>query len=235
MQHQPLGEAVNWQGARPPQRQILGRGRFCRLEPLDAAGHAAQLYEAQSLDAEGRNWTYLPHPPPTSPEDYLARLTTQQLSTDPLFFSVLDQADQAVGTASYLRIQPEAGSIEVGYIHFTPKMQRGPLSSEAMFLMMAHAFDELGYRRYEWKCDSLNAPSRAAALRLGFTFEGIFRQDRVVKGRNRDTAWYSILDKEWPELKIAFQTWLSPANFDPAGRQRRSLSQCRNIPPSQAW
>ena len=131
---------------------------------------------------------YLPHPPPACREEYLARLTTQQRSADPLFFTVIDNSNQAVGTASYLRIQPEAGSIEVGYIHFTPKMQRRPLSSEAMFLMMSHAFEELGYRRDEWKCDSLNAPSRAAALRLGFTFEAIFRQDIVVKVRNRETT-----------------------------------------------
>lgn len=229
MNHQPLGEPVDWPGARLPRRQCLGQGRFCRLEPLDAPAHATQLYEAQALDTEGRNWTYLPHLPPTSLEEYLDRLATQQLSADPLFFSVLDNSDQAVGTASYLRIQAEAGSIEVGYINFTPKMQRGPLSTEAMFLMMSHAFDDLGYRRYEWKCDSLNAPSRAAALRLGFRFEGIFRQDRVVKGRNRDTAWYSILDKEWPALKGAFQSWLSPDNFDSTGRQRRSLADCRTL------
>lgn len=119
------------------------------------------------------------------------------------------------------------GSIEVGYIHFTPRMQRGPLSTEAMYLMMRHAFVELGYRRYEWKCDSLNAPSRKAALRLGFTFEGIFRQDRVVKGHNRDTAWYSVLDKEWPILERSFQAWLSPANFDEQGRQRQTLQSYR--------
>jgi len=226
---QPLGEPVSWKGALPPQRQCLGRGRFCRLEPLDATEHGAQLFAAQALDAEGRNWTYLPHLPPTSSEEYLARLTTQQISADPLFFSVLDNSEQAVGTASYLRIQPAAGSIEVGYINFTPKMQRRPISTEAMFLMMNHAFEDLGYRRYEWKCDSLNAPSRAAALRLGFTFEGIFRQDRVVKGRNRDTAWYSIVDKEWPARQSALQSWLSPDNFDAAGRQRRSLADCRGV------
>lgn len=224
---QPVGEPVDWRGASPPERKSLGTGRFCRLEPLQAAAHGAALYAAQALDANGSNWTYLPHSPPAGEQEYLDRLQQQQHSQDPVFYTVLDLEGDPVGTASYLRIQPETGSIEVGYIHFTPRMQRGPLSTEAMFLMMRHVFQDLGYRRYEWKCDSLNAPSRKAALRLGFTFEGIFRQDRVVKGRNRDTAWYSILDQEWPVLERAFQEWLSPANFDAQGAQRRSLQSYR--------
>ncbi|MBS2036963.1 GNAT family N-acetyltransferase [bacterium] len=220
---QPLGQPIQWSGALRPQRQSLGPGRFCSLQPLQAAQHAAQLYAAQALDAGGANWTYLPHPPPIDLEDYRQRLEIQQQSPDPLFYTVLSPEGEAVGTASYLRIQPEAGSIEVGYIHFTPRMQRTAMSTEAMYLMMRHAFEDLGYRRYEWKCDSLNAPSRAAALRLGFRFEGIFRQDRVVKGHNRDTAWYSVIDGEWPELKRAFQAWLAPENFDSRGVQRRPL------------
>ncbi len=224
---QPVGMPVDWRGARPPERQSLGQGRFCRVEPLQAAAHGSALYAAQALDSGGANWTYLPHSPPASQQDYLQRLKQQQDSSDPLFFTVLRNTGEPVGTASYLRIQPEMGSIEVGYIHFTPRMQRGPLSTEAMYLMMRHVFVELGYRRYEWKCDSLNAPSRKAALRLGFTFEGIFRQDRIVKGRNRDTAWYSVLDKEWPVLEQAFQDWLSPANFDTRGVQRRTLQSYR--------
>lgn len=224
---QPVGDLVDWGGARPPARQNLGAGRFCRIEPLQASAHGPSLYAAQQLDPEGANWTYLPHSPPASEQEYLGRLEQQQLSQDPLFYTVLDIAGEPVGTASYLRIHPEPGSIEVGYIHFTPRMQRGPLSTEAMYLMMRHVFVELGYRRYEWKCDSLNAPSRKAALRLGFTFEGIFRQDRVVKGRNRDTAWYSILDKEWPVLDRAFQNWLDPSNFDDQGLQRRRLEDYR--------
>ena len=224
---QPVGDPVDWRGARRPQRQSLGQGRFCRIEPLQAHQHGAQLYAAQALDGGGANWTYLPHPPPADQAEYLQRLEQQQASPDPLFYTVLDMAGEPLGTASYLRIQPEVGSIEVGYIHFTPKMQRGPLSTEAMYLMMRYAFVDLGYRRYEWKCDSLNAPSRKAALRLGFTFEGIFRQDRVVKGRNRDTAWYSILDKEWPALERSFQSWLDPANFDEQGGQRQTLQSYR--------
>lgn len=224
---QPVGEPVDWQAARRPQRETLGQGRFCRIEPLDARAHGPALYAAQALDSSGANWTYLPHTPPVDQAEYLTRLHQQQESSDPLFYTVLDGASQPVGTASYLRIQPEMGCIEVGFIHFTPKMQRGPMSTEAMYLMMGHVFGKLGYRRYEWKCDSLNAPSRKAALRLGFRFEGIFRQDRVVKGRNRDTAWYSILDKEWPVLEQAFQAWLSPANFDSQGIQRRTLQSYR--------
>lgn len=224
---QPVGDLVNWKAARRPIRNSLGEGRFCRIEPLDAQKHGPALYSAQALDASGANWTYLPHQPPADLDDYLERLEQQQASTDPLFYTIFDSSGAPVGTASYLRIQPELGSIEVGYIHFTPLMQRKPISTEAMYLMMRHAFADLGYRRYEWKCDSLNAPSRKAALRLGFSFEGIFRQDRVVKGRNRDTAWFSILDKEWPILDKAFQNWLSAANFDEHGLQRVSLEGYR--------
>ena len=132
--------------------------------------------------------------------------------------------DRAVGIASYLNINPSAGSIEVGGITYSPALQRKPAGTEAMFLMMRHALDDLGYRRYEWKCNALNAPSRAAAQRYGFQFEGIFRQAEVVKGRNRDTAWYSIVDSEWPGIRAAFERWLDPANFDPDGRQRERLS-----------
>jgi RimJ/RimL family protein N-acetyltransferase len=145
-------------------------------------------------------------------------------SRDPLFFAILDADGRAVGVAAYLRISPEAGSIEVGHIHLSPLLQRTPAATEAMYLLMKHAFD-LGYRRYEWKCDALNQPSRTAAERLGFTFEGIFRQATIYKRRNRDTAWYSIVDREWPALRSAFETWLAPANFDSAGGQRTRLSE----------
>jgi RimJ/RimL family protein N-acetyltransferase len=220
---QPLGEPVRWQGARTPQRQPLAAGHFCRLVPLDAQLHGPDLYSAQALDADGANWTYLPHSAPKDSQDYLQRLEIQQHSPDPLFFTILNRQEEAVGTASYLRIQPDSGSIEVGYIHFTPRMQKTPMSTEAMYLMMRHVFDDLGYRRYEWKYDSLNAPSRRAALRLGFSFEGIFRQERVVKGHNRDTAWYSIIDQEWPALKQGLENWLAPENFDAQGIQRQRL------------
>ncbi len=147
------------------------------------------------------------------------------LGDDPLFFTIVDLASgQPAGVASYLRIAPASGSIEVGHVHFAPSLQRRPAATEAMVLMMAQAFD-LGYRRYEWKCDALNAKSRAAVLRLGFSFEGIFRQATVTKSRNRDTAWYSVLDCEWPKLRTAFHLWLDPGNFDESGRQRRRLSE----------
>jgi len=148
-------------------------------------------------------------------------------SEDPLFFAIVDAASgRAAGIGSYLRIGPASGSIEVGHLQFSPRLQRTPAATEAMQLMMCNAF-ELGYRRYEWKCDALNAASRRAAERLGFRFEGVFRQATVYKGRSRDTAWYSIIDQEWPGLERAFRMWLEPGNFDHDGRQRRSLADCR--------
>ena len=176
------------------------------------------------MDREGRMWTYLPYGPFDSFEIYRAWLEEMSRRSDPLFFAIIDRGtDQAVGLASYLRIDPAAGSIEVGHLHYSPLLQRTPAATEAMFLMMERALT-MGYRRYEWKCDSLNAPSRAAALRLGFSFEGIFRQATVVKGRNRDTAWFAAIDREWPALKEAFQRWLAPENFDADGKQRERLS-----------
>ncbi len=159
--------------------------------------------------------------------EYHAWLAPRPASEDPLFFAFVDKARaQAVGLGSYLRITPAQGSVEVGHLQYSPLMQRTPVATEAMYLMMRNAF-ELGYRRYEWKCDSLNAASRRAAQRLGFTFEGIFRQAIVYKGRNRDTAWFSVIDQEWPTLDAAFRAWLDPANFDANGRHRRSLESLR--------
>jgi RimJ/RimL family protein N-acetyltransferase len=220
---QPVGEALpHWVPPRPPERAPLA-GRHCELIPLTAA-HAHSLWDAYALDAERRNWTYLVHGPYESIESFSAWLRQASSSRDPLFFAVCDRQSRAVGTSAYLRIAPGAGTIEVGHINFSPLLQRTAAATEAMFLMMRHAFD-LGYRRYEWKCDALNAASRAAAERLGFTFEGVFRQALVYKGRNRDTAWYSIVDREWPRLHEAYERWLSPANFDASGRQRTRLSE----------
>jgi RimJ/RimL family protein N-acetyltransferase len=200
-------------------------GRLCRVEPLDFQRHADELYAANQMDSAGRMWTYLGVGPFVDIESYRAWLAELPTSQDPLFFAIVDEASQrAIGLASYLRIDPANGVIEVGNLQFSPLLQRTTLATEAMFLMMRRAFDELGYRRYEWKTDHFNAASRAAALRLGFTFEGIFRQAVVYKGRNRDTAWHSIVDSEWPRLKAAFVRWLEPANFDTRGRQRVSLS-----------
>lgn len=191
---------------------------------LDAEAHASALWAANALDASGKMWTYLPYGPFDSLAAYRAWLVEMGARHDPFFYTILDAStNQPVGLASYLRIDPTSGAIEVGHLHFSPLLQRTPAATEAMFLMMQHAF-ALGYRRYEWKCDSLNAPSRAAALRLGFTFEGIFRQALIVKGRNRDTAWFSITDQEWPTLKEAFLSWLAPTNFDERGGQRERLS-----------
>ena len=199
-------------------------GRYCRLEPLDVSKHAEQLFASNALDPHGANWTYLPYGPFESFADFRSWLEQQSSSNDPLFFAIVDPlSGEAIGVASYLRITPASGSIEVGHLNFSPKLQRTPAATEAMYLMMRHAF-ELGYRRYEWKCNALNEPSRKAALRLGLSFEGIFRQATVSKGRNRDTAWYAAIDKEWPALREAFEQWLSPSNFDAQGEQRVSLS-----------
>jgi RimJ/RimL family protein N-acetyltransferase len=198
-------------------------GRFCRLEPL-ALVHAAALHDAHALDREARNWTYLPYGPFASPADYARWVEWAAAQEDPQFFAIAEATSaRPVGVASYLRIEPAHGVIEVGHLAFSPLLQRTPAATEAMYLMMRRVFDELGYRRYEWKCDSLNAPSRRAAARLGFTYEGTFRQMHVVKGRNRDTAWFSLLDSEWPALRCAFERWLAPANFAAAGEQRQSL------------
>lgn len=218
---QPVGLAVdNWQGARVPERMVL-EGRFCRLEPLEVACHAAELYQALQLDAQQSNWTYLDMPAERAA--FIAWLEAMQTQRDPLFFVIVDgTSGKPVGLASYLRIDAANGVIEVGWLHYSPLLQRTPAATEAMYLMMRQAF-AWGYRRYEWKCNALNAPSMRAAGRLGFTFEGIFRQARVDRGRNRDTAWFSVLDGEWPALQRAFEHWLAPDNFDAAGRQRAPL------------
>ena len=223
-----LGQTIGFQvdGWTPPPRpprEILD-GRTCRLELLDAARHGADLHSANLLDADHRNWTYLPYGPFVRLDDYLDWVRSVAGKDDPQFHAIVDGGTgQAVGVASYLRIDPAAGSIEVGHINYSPLLQRTVAATEAMYLMMRRAF-ELGYRRYEWKCHALNAPSRAAAQRLGFSYEGVFRQARVDKGRNRDTAWYAMIDKEWPALDRAFRQWLHPSNFDRKGRQLTSLT-----------
>lgn len=199
-------------------------GRCCNLEPLETDAHAAGLFAAYALDGGGRGWTYLPYGPFESVEGFEEWVEEASDSDDPLFFAIVDADGRAVGVASYLRIMPSIGSIEVGHIHYSPALQRTPAATEAMYLMMAHAFEELGYRRYEWKCDALNARSRRAAERLGFTYEGTHRQATIYKGRNRDTAWFSILDSEWPRVKDALESWLDPSNFDAEGRQRARLA-----------
>lgn len=221
---QPIGFLIpDWKPADRPVHKLL-TGRFCSLEPLNAARHAAELFSANALDVEGRNWTYLPYGPFESLSSYSNWVEKFSATSDPLFFAIVSHATgKAVGVASFLRIDPLSGSIEVGHLNFSPLMQRTPIATEAMYLMMKEAF-ALGYRRYEWKCNALNIPSRAAAQRLGLSFEGVFRQAAIIKGHNRDTAWYATIDQEWPALNAAFRHWLSPENFDSNGAQRVSLS-----------
>ena len=226
---QDVGEVVPGWSARPwPAAETLA-GSFCRLERLDAGRHAADLFDSDRLDVSGASWTYLPYGPFERLEHYVEWVEDVAAAEDPRFYAVIDTGPgaepRAVGVLSLLRVQPEAGSIEVGHIHYSPLLQKTRGATEAQFLVMRYAFAELGYRRYEWKCDALNAPSRAAADRLGFRYEGTFRQATVVKGRNRNTAWYSILDTEWPEIEAAMQRWLAPGNFDQQGRQRTPLSR----------
>lgn len=225
---QPIGFTLpEWQACPRPDRRMLA-GRFARLEPLDAATHGNDLWNAFASDAEGRCWTYMPFGPFDERAGFAAFLAAMSQGDDPVYYAIVDQArGTAVGIASFMRIQPEHGVIEVGGIAFAPVLQMTPAATEAMFLMMAHAFDDLGYRRYEWKCDALNAASRRAAARLGFRYDGLFEQAIVYKGRNRDTAWFSILDRDWPKVKRGFETWLSPENFDAGGRQRHGLAACR--------
>lgn len=221
---QPIGPTLSgWIPPPFPPHATL-EGSFCRLEPLDARAHGEALFAAHAEAPDGRSWTYLPYGPFATRESYLAWLEGAAQGPDPQFYAIVEPKTGApVGVASYLRITPEAGVIEVGHLNYSPRLQRSPAATEAMFLMMQRAF-ALGYRRYEWKCDALNAPSRAAALRLGFTFEGIFRQATIYKGRSRDTAWYSIIDRDWPALQALFRRWLHPDNFDPEGHQRLRLS-----------
>jgi RimJ/RimL family protein N-acetyltransferase len=222
---QPVGPAVpDWTPrAMPPATPMVGR--YCRVEPVDVARHGAELFDANMDDADGKNWTYLFNDFPADGAGYLAWLTAHAAKPDPMPHAIIDLATgRAVGLASFMRIDTVNGVIEVGHINYTPRLQRRRAATEAMYLMMKRVFDELGYRRYEWKCDALNAPSRAAARRYGFRFEGVFRKAVMYKGRARDTAWFSITDTEWPAVREAFERWLAADNFDAAGQQRRSLA-----------
>ncbi len=232
---QPIGQPLpNWMPPPPPPRQPID-GRFCRLEPLDPEVHADALFAANALNANDRSWTYLAYGPFPTVEAYRNWMSKNCQGNDSLFFAIIERSSaRPAGVASYLRIAPEAGSIEVGHIHFSPLLKRTRAATEAMYLMMRRVF-ELGYRRYEWKCDALNAASRAAAQRLGFSFEGIFRQATVYKGRNRDTAWYAALDVEWPTLRQAFENWLAEDNFDEYGKQRISLAHWRQTVARGRW
>jgi RimJ/RimL family protein N-acetyltransferase len=224
---QPIGEELDdWQPRQHPDRVGLN-GRYCRLEPLRVE-HAGALFAAYQQAEDTRSWTWLLREPDTTIAEYSQWIASVCELSDPIHFAVIDNQTQLpVGSLALMRIDPKNGVVEVGHVHFSPLMSRSPLSTEAQYLLMRYVFDELGYRRYEWKCNSLNEPSRRAALRLGFQYEGRFRQALVVKGHNRDTDWFSILDKEWQALECAFQNWLATDNFTADGKQIRSLESWR--------
>ena len=211
--------------ARPPERAPLD-GKSVRLEPLDPDRHGDDLFSSAS-DADD-SWYYLPYGPFASRDDFMRWLRAHAATPDPLAFAIIDrESGKARGIATFMSIVPDHGVIEIGHIWLSPHLQRTRQATEAIYVMSRHAFDVLGNRRLEWKCDAANAASRRAAERFGFVFEGVFRQHRIVKGRNRDTAWYSITDREWPSRRAAFEAWLEPSNFDEQGRQRRSLARIR--------
>lgn len=224
---QLIGDALpDWQPRPYPQRVVL-EGQYCRLEPLSLQ-HADALFAAHQQAADTRNWTWLLREPEASVEEYRQWIASIESLQDPLHFAVIDTRTQRpVGSLALMRIDPNHGVMEVGHVHFSPLLSRTPASTEAQWLLMRYAFDTLGYRRYEWKCNSFNEPSRRAALRLGFQFEGRFRQALVIKGHNRDTDWFSIIDGEWPALGRAFQAWLAADNFTADGKQRQSLESFR--------
>ena len=219
-------DLTEWRGARPPRREPLD-GDTVRLEPLDADRHGDDLFAAgQGAD---ETWRYLPYGPFASRDDFLRWLERHASTSDPLAFAILDRsAGAARGIATFMSLVPEHGVIEIGHIWLSPQLQRTRQATEAIFVMSRHAFEALGNRRLEWKCDAANEPSRRAAERFGFVFEGVFRKHRVIKGRNRDTAWYSVIDSEWASRRAAFERWLAAENFDPAGQQRRSLTEIRD-------
>ena len=223
----PIGPEVPAHAGARPERRVLA-GRFIRLEPLDAERHGGSLWQETHGVGAAAFWQYLfdePFADEKSLRDFLAR---KAASTDPLFYAIVDQATgRAVGFETLMRVDPAHRCIEVGNILYGRSLQRTPGATEAQYLLMRYVFEDLGYRRYEWKCNALNAPSRRAALRFGFSFEGVFRKHMIVRGRNRDTAWYSMLDDEWPTVKAAFERWLAPANFNAAGSQRESLTALR--------
>ena len=216
----PVGPAVDSTPAQAPGPVKLA-GRFGSLEHLDATHHRDDLWNA--IRGHDAIWTYMSYGPFSNPEDFLRWLAAREQLKDPYYYTVLDLQRRAVGLITLVNIQPAMRSVEVGHIVYGPASQRTPLATEAQYLLTRYVFETLGYRRYEWKCNALNEPSYRAALRFGFTFEGVFRQHMIVKGRSRDTAWFSMLDSEWPARKAAFERWLAPGNFDSEGKQKTKL------------
>ena len=222
----PIGPRLSDPGPAQAPGRIVLEGRYARLEPLDPARHRDDLHAASTPPDRAARFRYMPELPPAAPDAFGAWLAGAAASPDPLFFAVVDRATgQAEGWQTLMRITPAHQCIEIGNIYWGPRMAGARVATEAMYLFAAHALETLGYRRYEWKCDALNAPSRRAALRFGFTFEGHFRRAVIIRGRSRDTAWFSIIDEEWPALKAAYERWLAPSNFDGQGRQKTRLSE----------
>lgn len=223
----PIGPEVPVLAALLPERRAIA-GQFIRLEPLDAERHGTSLWqETHGIDAAAQ-WQYLFDAPFADHKAFQEFLTRKALSPDPLFYAIVNQSDgRAVGFQTLMRIDLTHRCIEVGNILYGKSLQRTAGATEAQYLLMRYVFEDLHYRRYEWKCNAFNAPSRRAAVRFGFTFEGIFRKHMIVRGRSRDTAWYSMIEDEWPAVKVAFERWLAPANFDCGGAQRQSLNARR--------
>ncbi|MCX7304816.1 MAG: GNAT family protein [Hyphomicrobiales bacterium] len=217
----------NWTPRPRPERKALD-GRYVRLEPLSAAKHGDGLFEAATVANADERFRWLGETPPESRAAFQPWLEKAEASEDPLYFTAIDKASGKVaGRQTMMRFDPANGVAEIGHIHWGPLMQRRPSATEAHYLFMRHVFDDLGYRRWEWKCNNRNEPSKRAAMRFGFTPEGVFRQHMIIKGESRDTAWYSIIDKEWPALKAAYEGWLDPTNFDSEGKQKRRLEDFR--------
>lgn len=223
-----MQDLSEWTPCPLPERKIF-EGRYVRLEPLSVEKHGQGLFEASSVaDAESR-FTWLFDTVPATLEEMLPWLEQAAASQTNLFYAIIDKATGKIaGRQALMRIDAENGSIEIGNVYWGPLISRKPAATEAQYLFMQYIFDELGYRRYEWKCNNDNLPSKRAAERFGFQFEGIFRQHMIVKGKNRDTAWYAMIDSEWPALKQAYQNWLAPENFDADGQQLKKLEEFRN-------
>lgn len=223
---QIIGNRVdNWIPCQKPPQKVI-QGTYCILEPLEINKHSSKLFDSLAIDNKGESWTYLPYGPFNTLNEFQEWLNTTMADINTLFYAILNvKTHQPIGISGYLRINSEHGVIEIGHLHFSKLLKRTPLATEAIYLMLQLIFDELGYRRCEWKCNALNEPSRMAAERFGFKFEGIFRQHYVFKNHNRDTAWFSILDSEWPIIKEKFQKWLAPSNFDATGKQILKLSE----------
>ena len=222
-----MTDLTQWTPRARPERKTF-EGRFVRIEPLDAARHGDELYAASTVPDAMTRFAWLPENPPESREAFQGWLEAAEKNSDPMFYAVIDrESGKVAGRQTFMRMDPANGVAEIGNIYWGPLISRRPATTEALYLFADHIFRELGYRRFEWKCNNDNLPSKRAAERFGFSFEGVFRQHLIVKGRNRDTAWYSMIDSEWPALSSAFSAWLDPSNFDENGEQKKRLEEFR--------